>query len=91
MFQACSKITQVPDLPAETLVKDCYKEMFRGCSVLKNIKCLATSDINYNNSTTNWVAEIGGNGTFTKKNGATWPNGNSGIPAGWTVKNDTEP
>lgn len=87
MFQACSKITQVPDLPAETLVKDCYKEMFRGCSVLKNIKCLATSGINSNNSTTNWVAEIGGNGTFTKKNGATWPNGNSGIPNGWTPKN----
>lgn len=88
MFQACSKITQVPDLPAETLVKDCYKEMFRGCSVLKNIKCLATSGFNSNNSTTNWVNSIGANGTFTKKTAATtWPNGNNGIPNGWTQVN----
>lgn len=85
MFQGCTIITQVPDLPAGTLVTSCYSEMFRDCKALRNITCLATQGFGVNNSTNNWVFNIGGNGTFTKKNGVTWPNGNNGIPNGWTV------
>lgn len=85
MFQGCTIITQVPDLPAGTLVTSCYSEMFRDCKALRNITCLATQDFGVNNSTNNWVNGIGGNGTFTKKNGVDWPNGNNGIPNGWTV------
>lgn len=85
MFQGCTIITQVPDLPAGTLVTYCYSEMFRDCKALRNITCLATQGFGDNNSTNNWVNGIGGNGTFTKKNGVTWPNGNNGIPNGWTV------
>lgn len=87
MFQGCSLITQVPDLPAETLVTSCYSEMFRDCKALKSITCLATSGINSNNSTANWVNSIGANGTFTKKTAAIWPTGSSGIPNGWTPVN----
>jgi hypothetical protein len=87
MFQACSMITQVPDLPAPILVQSCYSEMFNGCKALKNITCLATEGINVNNSTNGWVISVGGNGTFTTKTAATWPNGNSGIPTGWTRVN----
>lgn len=85
MFQGCTIITQVPDLPAGTLVTYCYSEMFRDCKALRNITCLATQGFGDNISTNNWVNGIGGNGTFTKKNGVTWPNGNNGIPNGWTV------
>lgn len=85
MFQGCTIITQVPDLPAGTLVTSCYSEMFRDCKALRNITCLATQGFGVNNSTNNWVNSIGGNGTFTKKNGVDWPNGNNGIPNGWTV------
>lgn len=85
MFQGCTIITQVPDLPAGTLVTSCYSEMFNNCKALRNITCLATQGFGVNNSTNNWVNSIGGNGTFTKKNGVAWPNGNNGIPNGWTV------
>lgn len=86
MFQGCNKITQIPDLPAGTLVTSCYSEMLKGCSALKNITCLATEGIGANNSTFDWVNGVNGEGgTFTKKNGATWSNGKSGIPNAWTV------
>lgn len=85
MFQGCIVITQVPDLPAPTLVNSCYSEMFNGCKALKNITCLATTGFNQNSSTNAWVNNIGGNGTFTKKNGVVWPNGTNGIPNNWTV------
>lgn len=87
MFQGCIVITQVPDLPAPELVLSCYSEMFNGCKALKDITCLATEGINVNNSTNGWVINVGGNGTFTTKTAATWPNGNSGIPTGWTRVN----
>ena len=85
MFQGCKAITQVPDLPAPELVLSCYSEMFNGCNALKNITCLATTGINANSSTNLWVNSVGGNGTFTKKNGVDWPNGTNGIPTKWTV------
>ena len=85
MFQGCKAITQVPDLPAPELVLSCYSEMFNGCKALKNITCLATTGINQNSSTNTWVKDVGGNGTFTKKNGVSWPTGGTnGIPSGWT-------
>ncbi len=86
MFAGCKAITQVPDLPAGTLVTRCYNSMFSGCSALKSITCLATEGINKNNSTTTWVSNVGHNGTFTKKNGVSWPSsGPNGIPNNWTV------
>jgi hypothetical protein len=86
MFQGCKAITQVPDLPAPELVLSCYSEMFNGCEALKNITCLATTGINQNSSTNAWVNKVGGNGTFTKKNGVSWPTGGTnGIPNNWTV------
>ena len=91
MFQGCSLITQVPDLPAETLVTYCYSEMFKACSSLKSITCRATSgyhikNTNENFSTNDWVNGVGSGGTFTIKEGATWPaKGNNSIPSNWTV------
>ena len=85
MFQECTSLTTAPELPATTLVSKCYFQMFSYCSLLNNVKCLATSGINTNNSTTNWLRSVSSTGTFYKKAGVTWPAGIFGIPSGWTV------
>lgn len=85
LFKNCSSLSQAPELPANTLIDYCYYQMFEGCSLLNYIKCLATSGINTNNSTTNWVYIVAAAGTFVKAAGVNWPTGNNGIPSGWTV------
>ena len=91
MFSSCSKLTAAPVLPAKTLVSNCYKSMFSYCSKLSSVTCLATSDINSNNSTNGWLTSAGwqaaGVKTFTAASGAEWPEGNNGIPTGWTRVN----
>lgn len=88
MFYNCRSLTTAPDLPATTLVTNCYRQMFQYCTSLNYIKCLATSGINTNNSTTYWVSNVAASGTFVKKAGVTWPSGNNGIPSGWTVEEE---
>ena len=85
MFMECTSLTTAPVLPATTLVNSCYANMFRDDDLLSSVTCLATSGINTDNSTTNWVSNVAATGTFTKAAGATWPTGVSGIPSGWTV------
>ena len=34
MFEACSSLTQAPELPATTLAQSCYNSMFYGCNSL---------------------------------------------------------
>ena len=88
MFSGCSSLTAAPELPATTLVKGCYERMFKGCASLTSVKCLATSGIDTNSSTYNWLDGVSATGTFTKAASATtWPTSNSGIPSGWTVVN----
>jgi len=65
----------------------CYNNMFRECTLLNEVTCYATSGINENSSTTNWLSGVASTGTFTKAAGSTWPTGTSGIPSGWTVVN----
>jgi len=68
-------------------VGSCYRYMFNGCFKLSYIKCLATTGINENNSTTNWVYGVASTGTFIKDVNVTWPTGNNGIPTGWNYVN----
>ena len=86
MFQFCEKLTTAPELPATTLVANCYEGMFYYCTSLSSIKCLATSGINENGSTKEWLYSVAATGTFTKASGATWPEGINGIPSGWTTE-----
>ena len=101
MFEGAA-FTTAPDLPATTLVNECYRFMFNSCSNLNYIKCLAENP-NRGSFTPNWVA--GGvpssDGTFIKSSLTTvnsgtnltqWLKGNNGngIPNNWTVKNDGE-
>lgn len=87
MFTDCTSLRKAPDLPAEVLVSQCYDNMFTGCSSLIYVKCLATSNINYQDSTNYWMGEVSSSGTFVKNANATWPTGDNGIPSGWTIQN----
>jgi hypothetical protein len=63
MFSGCTSLTQVPELPATTLVDCCYAYMFNGCSNLAYIKVALT---NWGNELTTffWVENVAKNGTF---------------------------
>lgn len=37
MFEGCSSLTTLPNLPATTLADNCYECMFKGCSSLVEI------------------------------------------------------
>lgn len=84
MFNGCTSLTTAPVLGAYTLVEACYQQMFTGCTSLNSITCLAT-DLSATNCLQNWVQNVASTGTFTRDSDTTWPSGNSGIPANWTV------
>ena len=58
MFENCIYLTTAPELAAKTLVTNCYYAMFSGCGYLNYVKCLATSGINENESTTDWLKGV---------------------------------
>lgn len=71
-------------LPATTLKRYCYYQMFSGCKNLNYVKCLAT-DISAEYCTTNWLQGVAEDGTFVQAEGVNWPTDSySGIPYGWT-------
>ena len=43
MFGGCTSLTSAPELPAKNLVRNCYYNMFNGCTSLKRIKMNASS------------------------------------------------
>lgn len=91
MFEGCTSLTIAPVLPATTLVGICYHSMFRGCTKLNYIKMLATN-IPADFCLYNWVGDVSPTGTFVKSKDATWDVvGDSGVPTGWTVIDDTFP
>ena len=75
-------------LPATVLRKNCYSEMFSGCTKLNYIKCLATDIPANRGCTTNWLKSTAKKGTFVKAEGVTWTEGDSGIPEDWDVKTE---
>ena len=95
MFSGCTSLEEAPALLATNLAQSCYNNMFYGCSRLNSVTCLATSGINSNYSTYNWLGNVASSGTFTKNastltgsgtSGQYWKTDNAnGIPSGWTV------
>ena len=64
--------------------------MFRECSNLSNITMIAT-DISASGCLTSWVSGVAATGTFVKASLMTsLTTGESGIPSGWTIMDDTE-
>lgn len=87
MFRDCTALEKAPVLIADAFANSCYGSMFRGCSALKEIEMWATQNLTYSGAISNWVLGVAANGTFKKKEAATLPSGNSGIPTDWTVVN----
>ena len=84
MFDGCISLTTAPELPATTLVYQCYNDMFQNCTSLNYIKCLATNIPS--NCTGFWTHNVALSGTFVKDPSMTsWTTGVNGIPSGWTV------
>ena len=88
MFYGCTSLISGPVLSAATLTDNCYYEMFRSCSNLKSVVCLAETGIDVNNSTLNWLHSVGGSssdkGKLYIKSGVTWTTGNtSQCPPNW--------
>ena len=84
MFSGCASLTKAPELPAQLLVNSCYEYMFEDCTSLNYIKCLENSR-DGGRATNDWVSNVSATGTFIKNPNTTWSTGNSGIPEGWTV------
>lgn len=106
MFYGCIGLEAAPVLPALELKANCYNEMFRGCSNLLSVTCLATSGINTDGSTSNWLNGVPNtaarHGTFTYNPEAfvsesssgidnTWPRSVHGIPTFWITDNGLMP
>ena len=85
MFCDCTELTIAPELPAEVLVKECYREMFKRCYKLNSITVHFT---NWSpaDATTAWVANVKATGDFyCPALLDTSSAGTSKNPAGWTV------
>ena len=96
MFAGCTSLKTAPVLPAARVADFAYSNMFDGCTSLNYVKCLATEfEINPEFGNTeeenvkDWLRNVAATGTFIKSVGMTnWSIGTSGIPEGWTVKDD---
>jgi len=87
MFEKCA-ITTAPELLAETLVAECYGNMFINCSTLNFVKCMAVAGFTTSQCKTDWLKGVASSGTFVKDSGvttSTWSRGTSGIPTNWLV------
>lgn len=86
LFYDCSSLIKAPTLISKKPSASSYGVMFNNCSSLKEVTCLAT-DISAANCTSNWLNGVAATGTFYKDPSmSSWPEGKSGIPSGWTVK-----
>lgn len=85
MFRDCTSLTTSPDLLAATLEEKCYYAMFRGCTLLNRVKCMASNNVNQDNTFV-WLRYASPTGTFIKKAGVQWASNYNGIPSGWTVQ-----
>ena len=84
LFDGNTALTTAPDLLAPALpildALDCYASMFKGCTNLNYVKCLATSgSFKY---ASNWLSGVAATGTFYKAKGVSWNRDGSGIPTG---------
>ena len=89
MFSGCRALTTAPELPAKTLVPYCYMYMFSGCGFLNYVKCDATSGINVEYSTEEWlknVYHLGGSLEIDQSATSLWPRDSvNGVPKNWLV------
>lgn len=85
MFNECNSLVNAPKLPCSAITQMGYYRMFRNCSSLMYIKCLA-KDVSASRCTTEWVYGVNTTGgTFVQVEGVNWSVNYNGIPSGWVV------
>ncbi|MBR1699341.1 MAG: hypothetical protein IJ714_06115 [Bacteroidales bacterium] len=87
MFDLCPSLEASPVLPAQYPGDNAYRDMFNGCTNLKQITCYAKGNLGNSGATRNWVGGVPSTGIFIKDPDASWPIGVHGIPTGWTYDN----
>lgn len=89
MFMYCTSLTSAPVLLAEKLEESSYVRMFWGCTNLKSVTCLAINISAYQ-CTWCWLYDVSATGTlFKAKDFDGWITDDpSGVPSGWTLKED---
>ncbi len=89
MFSGCTSLEIAPDLPFTHLSSGCYSDMFKGCSKLRAITCLAraSSEEEMRSYTGSWMEGVAPYGVFTRSGDMPYwtPASSSGIPVGWKV------
>ena len=89
MFYGCTALAQAPELPATTLLRTCYNNMFRDCI---NIDCIKCSFKAFTSATEQWLTGVSSTGTFicptALGTNETIQRGPSYCPEGWTVINE---
>ncbi len=102
MFESCSSLEASPILEDENPANASYTRMFLGCSSLKQITCYSRNNLwprivgyrdydgtpVYGSMAKDWVKGVSPTGVFIQHPNASWPVGDSGIPAGWTSDKD---
>ena len=84
IFSNCTSLEYAPVLPAKNLTEACYWGIFSNCTLLSNIKMLATN-IDAKDCLKDWLKGAAARGTFRKNKDAHWENENI-VPQGWTVE-----
>ena len=87
MFDSCSSLTSVPELPATELTWGCYEYMFQYCSSLAMIKVRFTNWYP-SESTYAWLRSVATSGTFEcpqKLIDGTTDRTESTVPANWSM------
>ena len=96
MFKGCSSLEKAPELPAEKLAEGCYNYMFYNCSKLNSISCNAKDitehELEIGTYTLGWIDGVSSSGVFYRNADCdVWKvceTQKSGIPSGWTVKDN---
>ena len=87
MFSGCRALQMAPKMATPTSIGGyAYCYMFENCSSLNYVEYYGTSD-----GKAGWMNSVPSGGTFIKECGVSWPSGASGIPNGWTVKDNCPP
>ena len=83
MFIDCTSLTSAPALPATTLAKDCYANMFYECAELNKVE-VSFTDWGEGN-TSNWLNGVASTGDFICPDGLIKKSGADYIPERWSI------
>jgi hypothetical protein len=80
-------LTKTTELPAPTLLTNCYNQMFYGCSSLNYLK-VGFTKWSPSSATSNWLEGVSAEGTFVCPSSLSVEYGAGKIPESWTVTNE---